>query len=136
MCNGWYKYGEKRAAFDQQPIEVASTVMMLRAGYEATMNHEYLKLQRRAFDWFLGENDLHIPVYDFRTKGCCDGLEPGGVNLNQGAESMLSFLQSLLFVVESYTTSKKDRNEQSLLQPYIASKTYKAKVSLQHLQKT
>ncbi len=102
-CNGWYRRGKKRALFDQQPIEVASTVMMLRAGYEATLNREYLKLQRKCFDWFLGENDLGVPVYDFHTKGCCDGLEPGGVNLNQGAESMLCFLQSLLCVAESYT---------------------------------
>jgi hypothetical protein len=62
-----------------------------------------LTLQRKAFDWFLGENDVHIPVYDFRTKGCNDGLIPGGVNNNQGAESTLSFLLGLLTVIESYT---------------------------------
>jgi len=76
---------------------------MLRTAYDATKNSRYLKLQRRAFDWFLGENDLHIPLYDFKTKGCYDGLMPGGVNLNQGAESMLSFLLSLLAIVETYS---------------------------------
>ena len=76
--------------------------MMLRAAYDATENSRFLTLQRKAFDWFLGENDLHIPLYDFRSKGCCDGLMPGGVNMNQGAESILSFLVSLLAVVESY----------------------------------
>jgi len=75
---------------------------MLRAAYDATQNDRFLTLQRRAFDWFLGENDLRIPVYDFRTKGCCDALMPGGVNLNQGAESIVSFLLSLLATVESY----------------------------------
>ncbi|MHC4488092.1 MAG: glycosyltransferase [Planctomycetota bacterium] len=98
---GWYERGGTKASFDQQPIEIASTVMMLRAAYDATQNKKFLTLQRKAFDWFLGENDLHIPVYDFRTKGCCDGLIAGGVNLNQGAESTLSFLQSLLAIVES-----------------------------------
>ena len=99
---GWYERGGTRAAFDQQPIEAASTVMMLRAAYDATQNERYLTLQRKAFDWFLGQNDLHIPLYDFRTKGCNDGLLPDGVNTNQGAESMLSFLLSLLAIVESY----------------------------------
>jgi len=102
-CKGWYERGDKKATFDQQPIEAASTVMMLRTAYDATKNSRYLKLQRRAFDWFLGENDLHIPLYDFKTKGCYDGLMPGGVNLNQGAESMLSFLLSLLAIVETYS---------------------------------
>lgn len=106
-CNGWYEHGKERARFDQQPIEAASLVMMLSAAYEATKDSRYLKLQRKAFDWFLGENDLHIPLYDFRTKGCSDGLMAGGVNLNQGAESTLSFLLSLLSIVESHATVDK-----------------------------
>jgi glycosyltransferase involved in cell wall biosynthesis len=106
-CNGWYERGRTRASFDQQPLEAGGTVMMLRAAYDATGNTGYLTLQRKAFDWFLGENDLHIPLYDFRTKGCCDGLMPGGVNLNQGAESMVSFLLGLLAIGESYTMVEK-----------------------------
>ena len=101
-CKGWYKRGAKKARFDQQPIEPASTVMMLRAAYDATKDDNFLALQRKAFDWFLGENDLHIPLYDFRTKGCNDGLMREGVNINQGAESALSFMLSLLAIVESY----------------------------------
>jgi hypothetical protein len=101
-CSGWYERGGTRAAFDQQPIEAASTVMMLKAAYDATQNDRYLTLQRKAFDWFLGQNDLRIPLYDFRTKGCNDGLLRDGVNNNQGAESTLSFLLSLLAIVESY----------------------------------
>jgi len=106
-CNGWYEREGTRASFDQQPLEAAGTVMMLRAAYDATGNSGYLTLQRKAFDWFLGENDLHLPLYDFRTKGCCDGLMAGGVNLNQGAESMVSFLQALLAIRESYTMMSK-----------------------------
>ncbi len=100
-CKGWYERGGRKAAFDQQPIEAASTVLMLGAAYKATQNNEFLTLQRKAFDWFLGANDLQIPLYDFRTKGCNDGLTANGVNTNQGAESMLSFLLSLLAVAES-----------------------------------
>jgi glycosyltransferase involved in cell wall biosynthesis len=101
-CKGWYERGEKKAAFDQQPIEAAGTVMMLGAAYQTTQNERFLILQRKAFDWFLGQNDLHIPLYDFKTKGCNDGLTPDGVNMNQGAESTLSLLLSLLAMVESY----------------------------------
>jgi len=106
-CRGWFPRGGTRANFDQQPIEVTSTVMMLRAAYEITRKSEFLKLQRKAFGWFLGENDLHIPVYDFKTKGCNDGLRAGGLNTNQGAESTLSFLTSLLTIIESYTITEK-----------------------------
>jgi len=101
-CHGWYERGKVRASFDQQPIEAAGTVMMLRAAYDATKEAKFLALQRKAFDWFLGANDLRIPLYDFRTKGCGDGLMPGGVNGNQGAESTLSFMLSLLAIIESY----------------------------------
>ena len=106
-CNGWYGRSGIKAQFDQQPIEAAATVMMLRAAHDVTQNTRFLALQRKAFDWFLGENDLHIPVYNFRTKGCHDALMRGGVNTNQGAESALSFLLSLLAIVESYTTIDK-----------------------------
>jgi hypothetical protein len=102
-CNGWYQRGGAKATFDQLPLEAAGTIMMLRAAFDATANINFLTLQRKAFDWFLGENDLHIPLYDFRTKGCCDGLMQGSVNVNQGAESILSFLLGILAIIESYT---------------------------------
>ena len=49
-----------------------------------------------AFNWFLGENDLQVPLYDSETGGCRDGLHPDRANQNQGAESTLSFLMALL----------------------------------------
>ncbi len=108
-CKGWYERGKERAQFDQQPIEAGGTVMMLRAAYDATRNDRFLALQRKAFDWFLGQNDLHIPLYDFRTKGCNDGLTSDGVNTNQGAESTLSFHLSLLAMIESYALLDKTK---------------------------
>ncbi|MHC4646215.1 MAG: glycosyltransferase family 4 protein [Planctomycetota bacterium] len=115
-CNGWYERGRAKAAFDQQPIDAASTVMMLRAAYDARGDRRFLTLQRKAFEWFLGENDLHIPVYDFRTKACFDGLMAGGVNLNQGAESCVSFLLSLLAVMEGYATVERiERSKEAAL---------------------
>ncbi len=102
---GWYERGRTRAAFDQQPVEAAAMVMALRAAYDATKEARFLRLQRLAFDWFLGANDLGLALYDLRTKGCADGLMSGGVNGNQGAESMVSFLLSRLSITESHTVT-------------------------------
>jgi len=110
---GWLERGKARAAFDQQPVEAAAMVMMLRSAYDATQEPRFLALQRTAFDWFLGTNDLRVPLYDFRTKGCSDGLMASGVNGNQGAESMVSFLLSLLAIVESYAMVDKVHDTES-----------------------
>jgi hypothetical protein len=99
-CQGWFPRGGPKAQFDQQPIEAAGTILMLKAAYETTKDRKFLSLQKKAFNWFLGENDLGIPLYDSTSKGCGDGLGAGGVNLNQGAESTLSFLLSRLLINE------------------------------------
>jgi uncharacterized protein YyaL (SSP411 family) len=98
--NGWYPKGKKRAQFEQQPIEASTTVIMLANAYQATKNKKYLTLQKKAFNWFLGENDINAPLYDAKTKGCCDGLGADGANVNQGAESIISFLLALLQMEE------------------------------------
>ena len=100
-CQGWFPRGGKKAQFDQQPIEAAGTILMLDAAYKATSDRKYLSLQQKAFDWFLGKNDLGIPLYDSKSKGCGDGLGAGGVSANQGAESTLSFLLSRLLIAEN-----------------------------------
>lgn len=114
---GWMAHGADKAPFDQLPVDAASTVLMLRAAYESTENAQYLRLQHKAFDWFLGANDLHIPLYDSRTKGCYDALVPGGVNTNQGAESTLSFLLSLIDVLDSFALLDNRESKEGLLTP-------------------
>jgi len=99
--NGWLLKNGKKASFDQQPLEAAASVLMLKSAYDVSSQACYLSLSRKAFDWFLGANDLGIAVYDFKTNGCCDALEQNGVNINQGAESTLSFLMALLATTES-----------------------------------
>ncbi len=101
---GWFGRVGQKAQFDQQPIEASSTVAMLRTAYKATKEPKYAKLMRKAFDWFLGDNDLQLPVYDLATGGCGDGLNEDGVNANQGAESLLSFLSALICVNQSYAS--------------------------------
>jgi hypothetical protein len=99
-CQGWFPRGGKKAQFDQQPIEAAGTILMLDAGYKATKDKKYLVLRQKAFNWFLGENDLGMPLYDSKSKGCGDGLGAEGVSANEGAESTISFLLGLLTMCE------------------------------------
>lgn len=99
---GWYKRGGQRAQYDQQPIDAAAMVLVYQSAYRVTQEKEYLKKMRRAFGWFLGENDMGMSLYDNETKGCADGLLPEGVSLNQGGESTVSFLTALLAVTEEY----------------------------------
>jgi glycosyltransferase involved in cell wall biosynthesis len=93
---GFYPRGGERARFDQQPIEAHATVSACLAAHRITGEERWMVEAQRAFDWFVGRNDLHAPIYDPGTGGCHDGLEPDHVNRNQGAESTLSFLLSLV----------------------------------------
>ena len=94
--NGFYHRGGERARFDQQPVEAQAMVSACLEANRITGKKFWHKEARRAFEWFLGRNDLHLPVYDPTTGGCRDGLHPDRPNENQGAESTLAFLQSLL----------------------------------------
>jgi hypothetical protein len=93
--NGFYRRGQERARFDQQPLEAHATVSACLAAYRVTGHAAWLREAHTAFDWFLGRNDLGLEVYDATTGGCRDGLHADRVNQNQGAESTLAFLLSL-----------------------------------------
>jgi|Deesub1362A_J573_1020465.scaffolds.fasta_scaffold00873_13 glycosyltransferase involved in cell wall biosynthesis len=103
-CHGWYPKGGEKAHFDQQPIEAASTVRMLREAFAATGDASFVRLMRKAFYWFFGDNDAGVALFDFRSQGCHDGLNPGGVNLNQGAESLTSYMLAYLSIEEEQNT--------------------------------
>ncbi|MFB3137684.1 MAG: glycosyltransferase family 4 protein [Phycisphaerales bacterium] len=94
--NGFYSRGGERARFDQQPIEAHATVAACLEAHRATGDDQWKVEAQRAFDWFVGRNDLRTPIYDPSTGGCHDGLQPDHVNPNLGAESMLAFLLSLV----------------------------------------
>jgi glycosyltransferase involved in cell wall biosynthesis len=93
--NGFYRRGGPRALFDQQPIEAQAMVSASLAAYRATSDAWWLEQAHRAFDWFLGWNDLGLELYAPSTGGCRDALHVDRVNGNQGAESTLSFLLAL-----------------------------------------
>jgi glycosyltransferase involved in cell wall biosynthesis len=93
--NGFYRRGGTRANFDQQPVEAQATVSACLEAYRATSDFWWYEQAQRAFDWFIGWNDLGLELYSPETGGCRDGLHVDRVNGNQGAESTLAFLLSL-----------------------------------------
>ena len=102
--NGFYQRGGERARFDQQPVEAQAMVSACLEAHRITADKSWYKEARRAFDWFLGRNDLDLPIYDPTTGGCRDGLHPDRPNENQGAESSLAFLQAVLELRLAETT--------------------------------
>jgi hypothetical protein len=93
--NGFYPRGGERAIFDQQPIEAQVTISACIEAYHATGDTFWVTEARRAFEWFLGRNDLGLALYDSTTGGCRDGLHVDRLSQNQGAESTLAFLLAL-----------------------------------------
>jgi len=96
--NTWFKKGEARPAQGQQPINAMAMVMMYQKAFFVTKNKKYHQKMLTAFSWFMGNNDLHMPLFDEESKGCCDGLEMHSVNRNQGAESTISYHLAYLTV--------------------------------------
>lgn len=93
--NGFYDRKGERADFDQQPVEAQAMIAACNVAYYETLDTKWLTESKRAFDWFLGRNDLNCPLYDYASGGCSDGLHVDRVNENQGAESTLAFHLSL-----------------------------------------
>jgi hypothetical protein len=92
---GFYPRGGERAYYDQQPIEAQATVSACVEAFEVTREPFWRDEAQRAFEWFLGRNDLDQPLDNPISGGCYDGLHFDRVNLNQGAESTLAFLLAL-----------------------------------------
>jgi glycosyltransferase involved in cell wall biosynthesis len=94
--NGFFERGMTAAVFDQQPVDACATVSACMHAFRATGEHHWAEQARRAFTWFLGQNQLQKPLFDPLTGGCRDALHADRVNENEGAESTLSFLLSLM----------------------------------------
>jgi len=96
--NGWYNRHGERAFFDQQPLDVSGIVLTYLAAFKVTNERDFYNKAVLAFNWFLGRNYLKQMMYDEATGGCYDGLGKHTVNLNQGAESTISYLTARLFL--------------------------------------
>jgi len=99
--DGWMHKNGKNPIYDQQAIETMAMVLLYFKTFEITKNDMYLNLMHTSYKWFLGENSLHIPLYDFETHGCADGLQKNSVNRNEGAESTLAYFISHLTVLKA-----------------------------------
>jgi glycosyltransferase involved in cell wall biosynthesis len=95
---GWFPKSGSKAQYDQQPLEAAAMIGASFEAYECTQHEEWIQLASTCFNWYLGKNDQQVQLYDYAGGGCRDGLTRDGVNENQGAESTLSFLCSLLAI--------------------------------------
>ncbi len=100
--NGWYEKGGPRARFDQQPVEANAMVEACVEAFNVTREKSWFDNAVMCFNWFLGHNDLNLPLYDPKTGGCRDGLMADGINQNQGAESSLAWLLSLMTLQKLY----------------------------------
>jgi hypothetical protein len=96
--SGWHSSGSEseKAYADEQAIDATAFVLAFSCAYSVTADTHYLRRMREAFAWFLGANRLGVPLYDFSTSGCRDGMGVTQVNQNQGAESTVCFLMALL----------------------------------------
>jgi glycosyltransferase involved in cell wall biosynthesis len=94
--NGFFERGMKPAVFDQQPVDACASVSACMHAFRATGDHRWAEQARSAFNWFLGQNQLQQALYDPLSGGCRDALHADRINENEGAESTLSFLLSLM----------------------------------------
>lgn len=90
----WYEPGKVTASEGEQPIDVAYTIIALSEFYDCFGNYRYLTQMTRAFEWYLGRNQLNQIVYNPISGGCLDGIEAKQVNINQGAEATTTYLMA------------------------------------------
>ena len=100
--NGWYEQGGSKARFDQQPIEANTMVEACVKAFNIIRDQSWFDNAVMCFNWFLGHNDLNMSLYDPKTGGCRDGLMADGINQNEGAESSLAWLLSLMTLQKLY----------------------------------
>ena len=106
---GWWTRKSKIPPYDQQPVDAASVVLASLQAYIATGEKHHIAKAQIAYNWYLGENINNLPLYNEKTEGCHDALVPHGVNLNQGAEAVISFLMAHQ-VLESIKAKSKGIN--------------------------
>ncbi|SHN75981.1 Glycosyltransferase involved in cell wall bisynthesis [Flavobacterium fryxellicola] len=129
---GWKLKGKSPNQFGEQPIDVAYSILALNQFYEIFQEVGYLEKMKIAFSWFLGNNHLSQIVYNPCTGGCYDGLEETHLNLNQGAESTVSYLLARL-IFEKRVSPKEGSKRYSDLQ--LSKKREKASKLLNKIPK-
>lgn len=114
----WFIKGQEKEKFGEQPIDVAYTIMALSKFYDVFKDPEYSHKLVVAFNWFLGHNRLNKIIYNPRTAGCFDGLEEDNINLNQGAESVLSYLMARMTIEQHLEVKPRQKQKVEHLKKY------------------
>ena len=115
--HGWFTRGGDKAQFDQQPIEAAAMADACLEAFKFTHDEDWITFAYQCFNWYQGDNELHISLYDHATGGCRDGLQANSANENQGAESTLCWLMALLAIYKHRGHGEiEQRNENNLAQ--------------------
>lgn len=91
---GWWIRKNQIPPYDQQPVDAASVTLACLQAFVVTGEKEYIEMAQIAYDWYWGKNLNNLPLYNEQTQGCHDALVPHGVNMNQGAEAVISFLMA------------------------------------------
>ncbi len=92
----WLGLDENYEIFAQQPVDAMAMVILYDTLYRLDKNDSTAEKLRKSFLWFLGYNDLDLPLFDCETKGCNDGIEAVNINRNQGAESVIAYMMAHL----------------------------------------
>ncbi|WP_295129387.1 glycosyltransferase [uncultured Chitinophaga sp.] len=124
--DGWHQPGKCSPKYDQQAIETMAMVLLYQQAYEVSKERHHLEKMYTAYRWFLGDNSLRVPLYDSETHGCCDGLQQGSINRNQGAESTLAYLISHLAVLKEADVIRQEKPVQTTL---ISTSVLSSKIS-------
>lgn len=104
--NGWYEKNQKRALFDQQPIEAADMVLCAASLFKATNDKKYAKIAHDWLSWFYGNNSLKMVMLNQHSGGIYDGITENGLNKNQGGENIVLFLLALCAIKSLINDSK------------------------------
>jgi len=105
-CKGWYIRGGTIAEYDEQPVEAGEMILLYKEAYEVLRDVSYICKAKDTFMWFHGKNSKKVSLIDNETSGCYDAITPDGVNLNQGAESLLSYLLAYFTMMDLLNVRK------------------------------
>ncbi|MGQ9558188.1 MAG: glycosyltransferase [Desulfurispora sp.] len=101
-CQGWYTRGGRPAPYDEQPLEAGEMILAYLAAYRVSGRKEFLVKASRCLEWYHGNNSCGLSLIDPETCGCYDGITGSGLNLNQGAESIVSYGIARLALLRAY----------------------------------
>ena len=131
-CKGWLVKGDEPAEFDEQPVEACEMALAFLEANKISGNKAFLDSAKTCYAWYHGKNSKNLSLMDAETGGCYDGITPDGLNLNQGAESVLSFWIAYLSIKKHVCSSTPAQKNETARKNILS---YDSQAALQHTQK-